>query len=97
MTGPTYLFLDTKWADEAGTELVSLALVSEDGQRAFYAEREPLPLTATDFVRWTVYPLLDRGPAAMPDAAMTAALRQFLLGIDHPYVLADYGWLQLDA
>lgn len=25
MTGPTYLFLDSEWPDEADTELVSLA------------------------------------------------------------------------
>lgn len=90
MTGPTYLFLDTEWADVTGSELVSIALVSEDGQREFYAEREMLPPIATDFVRHAVYPLLDRGEAAMSDVAMTTALRRFLAGIRQPYVLADY-------
>lgn len=90
MSAPTYLFLDTEWADEAGKELVSIALVSEDGHRTFYAERDPLPHGATDFVRQVVYPLLDRGLAAMPDAVMTAALRRFLSETDQPTVLADY-------
>jgi len=35
----TYYFLDTEWADVTGSELVSLALVNEDGDRNFYAER----------------------------------------------------------
>lgn len=37
------LFLDTEWADVIGNELMSLALVSEDGRHTFYAERDPLP------------------------------------------------------
>ncbi|HZX78219.1 hypothetical protein [Lysobacter sp.] len=87
---PTYLFVDTEWADAAGHELVSIALVSVDDQHVFYAERDPLPSAPTDFVRRTVYPLLDRGEAAMSDAAMTQALRRFLASIVHPYVLADH-------
>lgn len=90
MAGPTYLFLDTEWADESGTELVSLALVSEDGRHVFYAERDPLPLRPTAFVRDAVYPRLERGDVAMSDAHMTRALRRFLSGIREPYVLADY-------
>jgi len=35
----TCLFLDTEWADAVGAELVSLALISENGQQVFYAER----------------------------------------------------------
>ncbi|HEY0661300.1 MAG TPA: hypothetical protein VGD21_08300 [Lysobacter sp.] len=90
VTRPTYLFLDTEWADVIGSELVSIALVSEDGTKEFYAERDPLPPFATDFVRHAVYPRLDRGAAAVSDAAMTAALRRFLATIHQPYVLADY-------
>lgn len=86
----TILFLDTEWADAAGAELVSLALVSEDGLHRFYAERDPLPAAATEFVRDVVYPLLDRGEAAMSDTAMTKALRTFLTSTPDPYILADY-------
>lgn len=87
---PTYLFLDTEWADVLGVELVSLALVSTDGRARFYAERDPLPTNPTDFVRVAVYPLLERGDAALSDAAFTTELRRFLCGVEAPYVLFDY-------
>ncbi|HBO5248169.1 TPA: 3'-5' exoribonuclease [Stenotrophomonas maltophilia] len=84
------LFLDTEWADPIGSELVSLALVSEDGARQFYAERDPLPASPTDFVRHAVYPLLQGGSAAMSDIDMTKALRSFLSATPAACVLADY-------
>ncbi|MEW2981844.1 hypothetical protein [Stenotrophomonas maltophilia] len=84
------LFLDTEWADPIGSELVSLALVSEDGAHQFYAERDPLPASPTDFVRHAVYPLLQGGPAAMSDMAMTTALRAFLSATPGVCVLSDY-------
>lgn len=86
----TYLFLDTEWADPTGSELVSLALISEDGTHRFYAERDPLPEVATDFVRSVVYPLLERGKWRMTDQAMTTGLRAFLSAVTDPIVLADY-------
>lgn len=73
-----------------GSELVSLALVSEDGIHRFYAEREPLPEAATDFVRSVVYPLLEGGDWSMSDQTMTTALRAFLGSVAEPIVLADY-------
>ena len=85
----TYYFLDTEWADVTGGELVSLALVNEGGDRLFYAERANLPEAPTDFVRQSVYPLLDRGDAALPDAALTTELRAFLSETDAPAVMAD--------
>lgn len=87
---PTYLFLDTEWADVLGADLVSLALVSADGRHRFYAERDPLPDCPTDFVHVAVFPLLERGTAALSDAAFTTELRRFLCGIEAPYVLFDY-------
>ena len=86
----TYLFLDTEWADPAGSELVSLALITEDGVHRFYAERDPLPEVATDFVRSVVYPLLERGRWRMTDRAMTTGLRAFLGAVTDPIVMADY-------
>lgn len=86
----TYLFLDTEWADPTGSELVSLALITEDGIHRFYAERDPLPEVATDFVRSVVYPLLERGRCRMTDQAMTTGLRAFLGAIPEPMVVADY-------
>ena len=87
---PTYLFLDTEWADATGSELVSLSLVSEDGALTFYAERAELPATPTDFVRNVVYPLLDRGHAALSDEMITTSLRAFLNSIPAPTIMADY-------
>jgi hypothetical protein len=86
----TYLFLDTEWADPTGSELVSLALISEDGTHRFYAERDPLPEAPTDFVRSVVYPLLERGKCRMTDQAMTTGLRAFLGAVHEPMVVADY-------
>lgn len=86
----SYLFLDTEWADAIGSELVSLALVSDDGRREFYAELDPLPLSPTDFVRHAVYPLLDRGERALRQRDFTSSLRSFLNTFDAPHVVADY-------
>ena len=71
------LFIDTEWADVLANELVSLALVSDCGRYEFYAEREPLPTAGNEFVRDIVYPLLDRGDLAIPDAEFTRSLHSF--------------------
>lgn len=84
------LFLDTEFADQEAKELVSLALVSEDGEKQFYAEREPRPVEATWFVQRYVYPLLDGGSAAMDAATFTKELRAFLLSIEGPHVIYDF-------
>jgi hypothetical protein len=83
------LFLDSEWANDALRELVSLALVSEDGEHVFYAERDPLPGVPSSFVRKSVYPLLNRGQAAMTDQAMTHALRSFLEPLGDCEIFAD--------
>lgn len=58
------VFLDTEFTDFARPDLISIALVSEDG-REFYAERTDYHRAAcSDFVRETVLPLLGRLPAA---------------------------------
>jgi len=58
-------------------DLVSLALVSDCGRYEFYAERDPLPSSGTDFVKTVVYPRLDRGAHALPDAEFTRRLHEF--------------------
>jgi hypothetical protein len=83
------LFLVVEWESEATHELVSLALVSQDGRHRFYAERDPLPATPSAFVCEVVYPLLDRGSVALPDPAITRQLRAFLAQWQRPLVLAD--------
>lgn len=86
---PNYLFLDTEWSDGEGRQLVSLALVSADGEHRFYAERDPLPVNPTSFVAQYVYPLLDRGAVALSDLDFAQSLRQFLSRFDPPHVLFD--------
>lgn len=86
----TRLFLDTEWANEAATDLVSLALVDESGAQQFYAEVDPLPASATDFVRFVVYPLLERGWAAMQRADLSTELKGFLARFDRPIVVFDH-------
>lgn len=86
----TRMFLDVEWADVVGSELVSMALVSADGQQRFYAEASPLPSRPTDFVRYVVYPLLEHGWWSMPRHEITQRLREFLSGIDAPVVIYDH-------
>jgi hypothetical protein len=85
------LFLDCEWADVLASELVSIALVSADGQKVFYAERDPLPADPTPWVQTVVYPLLDRGERAMDDTRMTLAIRNFLASINAPRIHYDFG------
>lgn len=91
MSVTTRLFLDTEWADAEGDELVSLALVTEDGLRRFYAEVSVLPTHPTDFVRRVVYPLLDRGASAVSAGTLSKRLRAFLTELPAPrFVIHDY-------
>ncbi|APO93982.1 3'-5' exoribonuclease [Xanthomonas vesicatoria] len=83
-------FLDTEWADTIGPELVSIALVAENGTDFLYAEREILPACPTDFVRSVVYPLLDRDRSVLSDQAMTKRVRGFLNSASAPMIFADY-------
>jgi len=87
---PNYLFLDTEWADAAGAELVSLALISEDGRHCFYAECAQLPAAPTPFVAEVVYPRLERGAAALDERTLREALRTFIEELAPAYVLADF-------
>ncbi len=83
-------FLDTEWADVLGADLISIGLISEDGSKQFYAERDPRPQATSDFVRHVVFPLLEGGACLMSDRAMTKALRAFLADAESPRVIADY-------
>jgi len=85
-----YLFLDTEWADTNAKDLVSLALVSDDGKRCFYAERDPLPTSPTEFVARVVYPLLERGPTARRDVAFCCELRAFIAQDTEAFILFDH-------
>jgi len=83
-------FIDCEWADLLGSELVSLGLVSEDEAHRFYSEVAPLPASPTDFVAAVVYPLLQRGPHARSELAITRDLRAFLAGFEDAEVIFDY-------
>lgn len=92
------LFLDTEWSETMpdGTQFVSLGLVGLDEQYMFYAERDPLP-TPNYFVHAVVYPLLNRGKAAMPDAVLAHGLRSFTAHVaeatgERPTIAYDY-WM----
>lgn len=88
----TLLFLDCEWADELDSELVSLALVPDDpAMPEFYAERLILPANPTPFVASVVYPLLNRGRAAMSDLAIANALRRYMASFSDPIVMHDTG------
>lgn len=72
------LYLDCEWADPEAKHLVSLALIDSREQWKFYAEIDPLPEQPTEFVRDTVYPLLQRGFWAKDKRKFTLGLRNFL-------------------
>ena len=86
------LFLDTEFSDQnlLRAELISLALLSEDGGAELYLERDPLPERCSAFVRHHVIPLLDRGEAAVPDGEFTRRLRAFMRSISEPLVICDF-------
>lgn len=85
------LFLDVEWADVQASELVSIALVSDDGHHQFYGERDPLPAEPLPWVAAVVYPLLERGMSAMNDAALTRRLCAFLASMPEPWICYDSG------
>ena len=93
------VFLDTEFTDFVRPDLISLALVSEDG-REFYAERTDYPKDdCSDFVRETVLPLLGRVPgAACSRPELTRRVRQWFEALPEPAtIIFDYerDWLLL--
>ncbi|GAB2578235.1 hypothetical protein ISP15_00975 [Dyella jejuensis] len=84
---PDNLFLDTEWNNDVARELISLALIHEDGEPRFYAERSPRPEGPSSFVRTVVYPLLE-GPV-LPDQEFGAQLRTFIASFDSPRIHFD--------
>ena len=95
------IFLDTEFTDFVRPELISIALVSEDG-REFYAERTDFQRDAcNDFVRETVLPLLGRVPgAACSRLELTERLHEWFAQLPEPgTIVYDFGsdWLLLVA
>jgi len=97
------IFFDTEFTDLCtDPRLVSIGLVSEDGQREFYAE-----LTDTyevkecgEFVLAAVLPQLEGGAARMSMAALSMCLGGWIKEFNEPVKLAtdslswDWPWIQ---
>ncbi|MEO6321725.1 MAG: hypothetical protein ABIO73_14315 [Polaromonas sp.] len=93
------VFLDTEFTNFVRPEMISIALVSEDG-REFYAQRTDYCHTdCSDFVRQTVLPLLGRMPGAGCDRAeLSHRLREWFAQLPEPViVIHDFepDWLLL--
>ena len=82
------VFLDTEFTDFAKPDLISLALVAEDG-REFYAERTDYPASeCSAFVQEIVLPLLGRVPSAACDSAELALrLRAWFHALPEPSII----------
>ena len=76
----TRYFIDTEFTDFKDSQLISIAIVSEDG-REFYGERSDFELSACSaFVRATVLPQLGAFPGrTMPASQLAVELRAWLL------------------
>ena len=86
------VFLDTEFSDFAKPDLISLALVAEDG-REFYAERTDYRQNeCSAFVQEIVLPLLGRVPGAACDSAELALrLRTWFHALPEPSIIIfDY-------
>ena len=86
------VFLDTEFSDFAKSDLISLALVAEDG-REFYAERTDYRQNeCSAFVQEIVLPLLGRVPGAACDSAELALrLRTWFHALPEPSIIIfDY-------
>jgi hypothetical protein len=87
-------FIDTEFTDFQRGQLISLAVVGENGNE-FYGERTDFDLTlCSDFVRAVVLPQLGQVEGrAMPFAELREALRAWLAGIPGdgaPVLCYDY-------
>lgn len=90
----TRYFLDTEFTDFKDAQLISLAIVGEDG-REFYAERSDYDQNACSaFVRQVVVPQLGQFPGrSMPAAQMTVELMAWLQTVPlkpKPVLAYDY-------
>lgn len=88
------VFLDTEFTKFNRPDLISIALVGEDG-REFYAERtDYYPEDCTEFVRETVLPLLGRVPdSACTRPELTNRVQEWFKQLPEPAtVIFDYDW-----
>ena len=81
------IFLDTEFSTTyVVPRLISIGLVSEDGQREFYAELIDTwrPEHCSEFVLDTVLPLLEGGAALTTMAELALKLNRWLEDFDEP-------------
>ncbi|MGH8190976.1 MAG: hypothetical protein ACREP2_05975, partial [Rhodanobacteraceae bacterium] len=87
------VYLDTEFTDwdDPDTDLISIALVAEDG-REFYAECTDFdPRKCTNFVTIEVLPLLGAPGVLRGDTAtLKRAVLVWLAGIPEPEIAVDY-------
>lgn len=97
------VFFDTEFTDLGiDPRLISIGLVSEDGERSFYAElSETYQLSDVgDFARLAVLPLLEGGSALMTMPELALRLGNWLESFEQPITLAtdslawDWPWIQ---
>jgi hypothetical protein len=89
-----YLFLDTEFTDFKDCDLISIGIVSEDGQHEFYVEiTDYTEGWASPFVREVVVPMLDHNKHGKPFAAASVALNEWLEALPSKEILViiDYG------
>lgn len=77
------LFIDTEFTDFQNMELISIGMISEDGQHEFYREVSDYNGNMrSDFVNLTIMPLLEGGDKIMPHAQVAAELKEFIDGLN---------------
>jgi hypothetical protein len=80
------LYIDCEFNGGLG-QLISMALVAEDGQHEFY-EVLPLPAQPVDWVAANVIPILGRPPVPLPE--FHERLFDFLRKFYKPTIVADH-------
>jgi hypothetical protein len=85
-----YLFVDTEFTDFKNTELISIGIVSEDGDHQFYREVQHIADFRSDFVNQVVIPLTDRNFISPDIVALD--LKEWIDALPYPDVtfIVDY-------
>lgn len=87
------IFIDTEFTDFMNPELISIGLVTDDGQHEFYAELPVNRSKCNDFVLATILPQLGKAPEAQcTPTELLSRLRQWLeqFAQQTPVICFDY-------
>lgn len=97
------IFFDTEFSDLCiDPRLVSIGLITEDGERTFYAELADTyqPKNCSEFTKLAVLPLLEGGDKLLTMNDLTLRLGKWLGDFGEPVTLAtdslswDWPWVQ---